>query len=539
MPSRADLLLLLAVLAVFGRALRGDYVYDDLPLIAQNAAVRSFDVGALLTEPLFGAEFAYWRPLTSLLHATGHHLGGAAGIHALALALHAANTLLVRRLAQDWLGTAPRAAVVALWFAVHPVQVESVAWCSALNEPLWVLFTLLALRARRDWRAGVFCLGALLSKENALAALPIVGLVGGHRRHLVAVATAGLCWWALRALAFGDAAAGLARLPDLPPLPILDRVLAPGELLLRHLGLLAAPAPLTPLRAYDGVHHGLGALGLGLSLAAALWLVRGGRSLAPARRSGVLLLLVPLALPVLCWRGLGAHPIGERYLYLSVAGAGLLLVHACGPRLAWLPWLCAAAAAPWSFLQTANWRDPATFAAHAVRSAGTAPRAHLLAGNLALQRAQAGDAAALATASAAFAEAERLAAARAPAANRALADALVGRGWCLVLERGGRRDAFTPSIVATFARATEADGGNASTWFGLGVALAIDGRSADAERALLRGLELDPRSSVGWCNLGDLYVRSGRRIEARAALQRALRCDPANQRAAELLRALG
>ncbi|MCA8951930.1 MAG: hypothetical protein KDE27_20645, partial [Planctomycetes bacterium] len=144
-------ILLVAVVATFSPALFGNYAWDDTHLIAHNGALLRSDLGALLGEPLFGMQRGFWRPITLLVLWVGHQLGGAFGVHLLALLLHGGNCVLVLGLARRWLLPWP-ALWVALLFALHPVQVESVAWCAAINDPLWVLFALLAIGSAVRWR---------------------------------------------------------------------------------------------------------------------------------------------------------------------------------------------------------------------------------------------------------------------------------------------------------------------------------------------------------------------------------------------------
>ena len=108
--------------------------------------------------------------------------------HALCLALHAMNTLLVFLLARRLLADPRAAAVGAALFALHPLQVEPVVWVSGLKDVLcgsFCLGALLALaradqeatRGRRAWFAGATALYvlALLTKPAAVA-LPVVAL---------------------------------------------------------------------------------------------------------------------------------------------------------------------------------------------------------------------------------------------------------------------------------------------------------------------------------------------------------------------------
>ena len=114
--------------------------------------------------------------------------------HAVSLALHLINVLLVFLLLRVLLGHDWAAAGGALVFAIHPVQVEPVAWISATNNLLSGAFSLLALWQYLVWRQtrsatpterfgwlryvfATICFAlALLSKPSA-ATLPIIALI--------------------------------------------------------------------------------------------------------------------------------------------------------------------------------------------------------------------------------------------------------------------------------------------------------------------------------------------------------------------------
>lgn len=561
MLRRPAVLLLLAILAVYWPALGGAYVYDDELLVARNPALQHSDLVALLARPLFGDVHGYWRPLTSLSLWAGHQLGGAPGVHTLSLLLHAAATLLTFALGQRLLGGARPAFWAALLFALHPVQVESVAWCAAINDPLWVTLILLALRSAlrwRDagangvpWRAGGVCLLALLAKENALGGLPLVlaavawtpsptdratAPASRWRAAVPALAAAVALWWLLRSLVFGSLQAGFLQGPELPPVGALRLASAPFELLGAHLGLLVQPWPLSPFRTFGPpdllLRFPIATL---FAVVAALLLLGKLRS-TPVQRFGAALLLVPLVPVVLLWRSLGAYPLADRYLYLVVFGAAVLVV----PRLHRSRWpllpIVATVLGGTSFTQTWTWRDQTRLVNHGIYANPPDANLHAMAGDLQLARAQRGEAGALPAARADYEHAEQLAAA-APGreGQRALATAHLGLAWCLLLEVQGQRRPATGQLAAAFQRAVDADPLRPAAWVGLGVAHGIAQQPAEAERAFRKALELDPGHSEAWTNLGNLQRLTNRRDEARESLRQALHHDPGNRQAQQLL----
>ncbi|HEX5688864.1 MAG TPA: hypothetical protein VFX76_02630, partial [Roseiflexaceae bacterium] len=100
---------------------------------------------------------ANWHPLTWLSHMLdcslfGHETTEAAGRHRiLNVALHAANATLLFALLRMATGSLWRSAAIAMFFAVHPLRVESVAWVSERKDVLSTFFGLAAMIAYVRW----------------------------------------------------------------------------------------------------------------------------------------------------------------------------------------------------------------------------------------------------------------------------------------------------------------------------------------------------------------------------------------------------
>ncbi len=183
--------LLLAAILPALPAFGTPFLRDAEVVIRDNVALRSLD-GALsaAADNYWGdhVECGLWRPLPLLSYAANHAVGGLEpdGYTAVDVALHALVVVLLFRFARQ-LGASTGAALVAgLVFAVHPLNSEAVAshvGRADLLAAAGMLCALLALgglgRGAPGWRArgiaaGGFAL-ALLSKENAVALLPLVG----------------------------------------------------------------------------------------------------------------------------------------------------------------------------------------------------------------------------------------------------------------------------------------------------------------------------------------------------------------------------
>lgn len=185
--TRARLGLSLLVVAVFGLTLSHDYVWDDRALIVDNAALEGV---AGIYVALFDGLFSHTRdaPETPLYHRPWVRLSfmvdralGPAVAHLQSLTWHLAAVWAVHALLLR-LGASARAAVLgAAVLAIHPVQVEAVAWVSARNDPmvlLGIVATCLAvLQRRRRLGVGALCFVAALlavgSKESGVLA-PLV-----------------------------------------------------------------------------------------------------------------------------------------------------------------------------------------------------------------------------------------------------------------------------------------------------------------------------------------------------------------------------
>jgi Flp pilus assembly protein TadD len=186
-------------------SLRGEFLYDDIPMVVQNPVLQDpGNLAALVT-------FDPARPLLTLSWVASALLGG--GIEAWAfrlvnVVLHAATAGLVAQLV-SWLAQvrgeplAPRQALLAgLFFAVTPMAAETVAYVASRSTGLCAFlgFAFLAVAVReletsrpgRRAAAWLLLLLAHLTKEEA-AAFPLLlvlldlhGPAGGRLRAVAA-----------------------------------------------------------------------------------------------------------------------------------------------------------------------------------------------------------------------------------------------------------------------------------------------------------------------------------------------------------------
>jgi Flp pilus assembly protein TadD len=140
--------IVLAVVAVFAIGLRNEFVqWDDQVNLVENLNFRGLGprhLAWMFTTTLMG----HYIPLTWLTFGLDYVLWGMqpAGYHFTNLVLHAANAVLFYWLAKRLLAAArpaasepalrAGAAVTALFFAVHPLRAESVAWATERRDLL-------------------------------------------------------------------------------------------------------------------------------------------------------------------------------------------------------------------------------------------------------------------------------------------------------------------------------------------------------------------------------------------------------------------
>ena len=149
-----------------------------------------------------------WHPLSWLSHALDADLfaPGPAGPHDANLALHTLNVLLLFLVLQRATGMAARSAMVAGLFALHPINVETVAWIAERKNLLSMMFFLLALGAH-GWYARRPAVGRYL----AVFVLFALGLMA--KPQVVTLPFVLLLWdyWPLRRTAFDDGGPALAK----------------------------------------------------------------------------------------------------------------------------------------------------------------------------------------------------------------------------------------------------------------------------------------------------------------------------------------
>jgi tetratricopeptide (TPR) repeat protein len=182
-------LLAVATLALYSPAVRYPFVnYDDDVYVTHNGYIQSGLNWSTVEWAFASADASNWHPLTWLSHALDWQLFGAnaAGHHVTSLLIHALNVALLFLLLLWATGREKPSLLVAALFALHPLNVQSVAWIAERKNVLCTLFFFATLGAygwyaqRPNWWRylaviGLFAAG-LMSKPMVIT-LPFVLLL--------------------------------------------------------------------------------------------------------------------------------------------------------------------------------------------------------------------------------------------------------------------------------------------------------------------------------------------------------------------------
>jgi len=200
-------LLIGVTLAAYSSTLAGGFIWDDDTFLTQNPLMRAGDG---LYRFWFTTQAPDYFPVTYTPLWLEWRLWGMhpAGYHAVNLALHIATALLLWAVLRRM--RIPGAYLAALAFAIHPVNVESVAWITQRKNLMALLFLLLSVlcflhsgvikgssgilplpeAAERRFPVGgayllsLLCFILALLSKGSVAMLPVIllGLIAWHRR---------------------------------------------------------------------------------------------------------------------------------------------------------------------------------------------------------------------------------------------------------------------------------------------------------------------------------------------------------------------
>ena len=519
-------------------ALAGGFVWDDAILVEEpviRAASGLKNIWFSFSD--IKQEGHYW-PLVYSSFWLEHKLWGLApaGYHAVNVALHLVNCLLLWRLLVRL--RVPGAVVIAAVFAVHPVHVESVAWIIERKDVLSALFYLSAVLVwirfveqpqpgRYALALGLFTAG-LLSK-SVVVTLPVALLIW-H-------------WWRygkvtpidlLRLAPFAVVAVAIT-VPDLAfyasreqPLELgyslVERALIASRALWFYAGTLVWPAELAVIYPHwevgAGDPWGWAYLAAAAGLAAGLWL--GRRRIGRGPLAGALFFAVTLG-PVLGFVDYGYLQysfVADRYQYLACIGVLTVLIGGAAHGVGRLPdrfravriGACALTAVVVAALGALTWRqagvyrDEITLFSHVVAHNPAARDAHLNLGNALIKAGRNEEALA----------AGRIAVEQRPESADAHSNLGAAQMNLEQFEAAGE----------SFRRALEVDPRHVRALQNTAELLKRQGRFAEAVEGFQAVLARDRRYALAHASMGDALFHLGRYREALDSLRQAVTLQP-------------
>ena len=497
-PRRRTLLVSAALVALvvllYSRVFHAGFIdFDDDNHVFENPVVLGGVSWAAIVHAFTHFIASQWIPLSWLSHMLDVQLFGLdPGAHHLVnVAFHALNACLVLAALHAVTRDFWPSAAVALLFAVHPINVESVAWIAERKNLLSTTFWLLAMwayarhaaAAHGRWMWAVAAAMALgLMAKPMLVTLPFalllldawplgrISRVPWRRllfeKSALFVLTAASCATTLAAAAHTHA------LTDAGALTLTGR-LANATIAyaasLSHLLWPARLAVLYPIEAHYAWAEILPAALLLAGVTIAVWMLR---RRVPAVLVGWLWFLGVLV-PVSSVCQVGSQAYADRFCYVPQLGIFWALVWSAKslprPALLWLRPAVAAAAvllATLTVRQAALWRDGTTLFEHTLRVTGPNGIASAIAG---LSRARRGE---------------------------------------------------YPAAIAHYRAAEKLMPRSADLRGLLGAALARNGQSAAAIEQWFIALALEPRDERVRKNLVTLLVQSGRVEDAASLIPR-------------------
>lgn len=583
-PLGVALLLAALTLASLGTIVTNGFIaLDDGDYITRNSMVRSgLTARGIWTAFTTTRHTSIWHPVTWVSHMIDVELFGLrpGAHHAVSLALHTANVLLLFLLLRSLTGALWRSAVVAALFAVHPLHVESVAWAAERKDVLSTFFLLLSLGAylraarhnavARSAAIPLFFALALMSKAMVVT-LPFVFLLldwwplarwAPSRRGGVRSLLPPARLWREKSLLFvlcaGSAvitylaqSAGTS-VSSVDTLPFSLRLSNAAVSYARYLGKTLWPSDLSPFYPYPEGGLPLAAVAASVVLLAALTVfVARTAATRPYLAVGWFWFLGTLV-PVIGFVQTGGQAMADRYTYFTLTGVLIALTWGVGDVVARVRGLSGPAAALSLALiialatvsrnQAVLWRGDVPLFSHALRVDPDNWAALNVLGNTLLAEGRADEAAAhyrraMALHAGHFDATHNLGLALAALGRREEALQYLQEGVKIrpgffvahrtlgrtLLELGRFGEALEPLQTAVKLDPYDADSRAL-----LGMALHASGQPAAALENMETALRLDPDNSTAHLNFGLLRLSEGRTPEATSHFRRLLELNPGN-----------
>jgi len=360
--------LAIAALVTFWQVRNHEFInLDDDLYVYENPHVKSGLTPENIKWAIKNLDAGFWMPLTWLTHILDCELYGLnpEGHHFSNLLLHMANTLLLFLVLSRMTSALWRSAFVAMLFAIHPLQIESVAWVTERKGILSGLFWMLTLWSYVYYaeKPGIkrYCLvllffGLGLLTKPMIVMLPVV-LIFLDYWPLKRIRSDSLSWSAYHKLLFQPsnthgllwrnlspvlekipllvlsaasisitffAETKVGALPSLESFPVIVRLSNALVSYATYLLKLICPIHLSVFYPHQGLPPLWKITGAALLLAALSFAAAKCRKTQPFFIIGWLWFLFAL-LPVIGFIQIGDHSMADRYFYIPCIGIFIIV----------------------------------------------------------------------------------------------------------------------------------------------------------------------------------------------------------------------
>lgn len=386
-----------SVFAAYWRVLGYGFLsYDDQIYVIQNTMVEQGLTFEGVRWSFTTIRDGNWFPLTWLSYMLDVSLYGydPRHFHAVNIACHALNSVLLFLLLQKMTSMTVRSAFVAFLFALHPLHVESVAWISERKDVLSTLFLLLTILAYYRYHAS----GMKKRWYGVAVALYASGLMAKPMIVTAPVLLFILDYWPLER--YRDVTL-TTRVFEKIPFAVLAAVSSlityqvqsiqsvvsyaesPFSLNLKnalvsyvaYLGKMLVPVNLAvmyPFPASVSIGKAISAFSILIAVSVVLFL---RRKQFPWACAGWFWFLVTL-IPVIGIIRVGKQAMADRYTYIPLIGIFILVVWViahlsaqsgyASKTVAWLGCACIFGSAVMTWVQTGYWSDTVTLFTRAI-----------------------------------------------------------------------------------------------------------------------------------------------------------------------------
>ncbi len=531
--------------------------YDDHFYVVQNGRVISGLTAENVLWAFTNTEAGFWHPLTWLSLMLDYEVHGfrPGGYHWTNVLFHLASALLLFLVLDRMTGALWKSAFVAALFALHPLQVEPVAWVSQRKDMLSAFFMMLTLFAyvRHAEKPGiirylsvVFFYALGLMSKPMIVTLPFAMLlldywplrrfstaqdVGAERtdggspierrftvlplRRLLYEKLPLIFLAVLASLLVFEAERNMGALSSFAALPLADRIANALVSYVLYLWKMIRPSGLAFFYPHPMTTPLWKSIASFFTLAAITVLVLTGRKRRPYLLTGWFWYLGTL-LPVIGLIQVGLHGMADRYVYIPIIGLALMIAWGfpdmAGPfrvrRLfvAISAVLVLATFSGTTWFQLGTWRDSKSLFRHALRVTENNFMAH---NNLGLTY---------------FSEGRLNEAIREYRTALTIHPnhAFIYNNLAVALIHAGRYDEAVSLLRQTIS--WNLDDGKIHR--NLGSALFYLGRYAEAAAHYEKATSLGPAKADLYDSLGVALLRLHRYIEAENAFRKAMQIDP-------------